>query len=233
VWDGGQLSYAALNQRANQLAHRLHAFGAGRDQVVAMVMHRGADLLVSMLAVAKAGACFLPLDPDAPVARLADIVADSGAIALLIQQQSLERMAQLHPRTVVVDWQGEVLNDAATANAPPGPASEDLAYVLFTSGSTGKPKGVMLPHAALSLRLAWITQAYGIVPADRSAQGTQTTFDPSLIELFLPLINGASRRGACCRKHWPTLPFAMVPPSVPLCRPPSAAFWIGRATTRT
>jgi syringomycin synthetase protein SyrE len=191
VWDGGSTTYAELDQRANRLAHRLAVLGAAPEKIVAIAMHRSADLVVALLAVSKTGAAFLPVDPDAPLARLSDMVEESGALALVIQEQGLERLAPVHPKTVVASW-----HDAAAEDTPPPLATqirpENLAYVLFTSGSTGRPKGVMIDHASLSRRLLWLSRVYGVGPQDRSALSTQVTFDPSLIEWCLPLTLGAS-----------------------------------------
>lgn len=191
VWDGGSMTYAELDERANQLAQRLLTFGAQRDSVIAVAMDRCAELVVALFAVAKSGAAFLPLDPDAPLARLSGIVLESGASAVLIQEKDLERMASLHARMVVTTW-SEALPGGTELAALPCPLPNDLAYVLFTSGSTGRPKGVMVEHGNLSCRLAWLSTAYGVVPNDRSALSTQITFDPSLIELCLPLVHGGS-----------------------------------------
>lgn len=191
IWDGGQMDYRTLNRRANQLAHRLVGLGAARDRIVAVAMPRGPDLVVAMLAIAKSGGAYLPLDPDAPLARLAMVLQDSAAVALLVQQADWERLAPLHVDTVVSSWQQPLTQ--LPCDDPPATASpDDLAYVLFTSGSTGRPKGVMIAHAVLSRRLAWLSRVYGVTHEDRSAQATQATFDPSLIELCLPLIHGAS-----------------------------------------
>jgi len=190
VWDGGQMDYRTVDALAHQLALRLTAQGAGRDRVVAVAMPRSSDLLVALLAIAKAGAAFLPLDPDAPVARLATVLQDSGALALLVQEQDWDRLAPLHAKTMVGGW----VPDAETSRLPmvlAKPAPDDLAYVLFTSGSTGRPKGVMIPHAALMRRMAWLSREWQVTPQDRSALATQATFDPSLIEWCLPLVNGA------------------------------------------
>lgn len=194
VWDGGSMDYAELDRHASRLAQRLRQIGAGRDKLVALALERSPDMVIALLAIAKAGAAFLPLDPDAPVARLADILLQSAAVALLLQERHRERLAPLHAQNLVLDGHegsGDLALAAGdSARTPPQP--NDLAYVLFTSGSTGQPKGVMVEHATLSRRLAWLSRAYGVDWHDRSAQATQVTFDPSLIELFLPLIHGAS-----------------------------------------
>ena len=191
VWDEGTMTYGELDQRANRLAHRLAALEAGPEKIVAVAIHRSAELVVAILAVSKTGAAFLPLDPDAPLARLVDIVQESGALALVIHAQGLERLAPVHSEIVFESPHDTVTVDpqqALTIRVLP----ENMAYVLFTSGSTGRPKGVMMDHARLSLRLLWLSRTYGIGADDRSALSTQITFDPSLIELCLPLISGAS-----------------------------------------
>ena len=191
VWDGGHMDYRTLHAAGDQLAHRLVAIGAGRDRIVAVAIARSPNLVVAMLAIAKAGSAYLPLDPDAPIARLAGILEESSAVALLIEDESWERLAHLHARTVVTRWQ-ETPADQAALEPLVGPAPGDLAYVLFTSGSTGRPKGVMVEHTTLSRRLAWLSRVYGVDASDRSVLATQATFDPSLIELCLPLMHGGS-----------------------------------------
>ncbi|GAA5184806.1 hypothetical protein GCM10025771_39720 [Niveibacterium umoris] len=189
VWDEGSMSYAQLDRSARALAHTLRRAGARADTVVAVCMGRSADAIVAMLAVAKAGAAFLPLDVDAPDARLALILAESAAIAVLTAPGERQRLSALHGKVIVV---------GATTIAPPqapdwpAPSARDLAYVLFTSGSTGRPKGVMVAHEALARRVAWLGRTWAITRDDRAAQSTQLTFDPALIEWVVPLTHGAS-----------------------------------------
>ncbi len=189
VWDGGTLSYAELNRRAAALVPALRVAGAAPERVVALAVPRSPEMVVALLAVAKSGAAFLPLDLDAPELRLFDILQDSGAIALVMSQESPQALQALHTNVLWVP--------------PPGPATYDvpdwqragpdnLAYVLYTSGSSGKPKGVLMPHGSLSRRLAWLAKNWAINSLDRAAQTTQLIFDPALIELLLPLTQGAS-----------------------------------------
>jgi amino acid adenylation domain-containing protein len=194
VWDGGEMDYGTLDSVSTHLAWRLQACGAGKDKIIAMAIERSADMVVALLAIAKTGAAFLPLDTDAPVARLKDILEESAAIALLIQPGSSARLGSLHASTVLVDWQQAqtALAQQPVPRLAVQPAADDLAYVLFTSGSTGRPKGVMIEHGTLARRLGWLSRAYAVEWHDRSAQATQVTFDPSLIELLLPLVHGAS-----------------------------------------
>ncbi len=191
VWDGGQMDYGTVNRRANQLAHRLVGLGAGRDCIVAVAMPRSPDLVLAMLAIAKSGAAYLPLDPDAPLARLSVVLQDSAAVALLVQQPDWDRLAPLHVHTIAGGWQ-QGLSALPLDDPPATAAPDDLAYVLFTSGSSGRPKGVMIEHAVLARRLHWLSRSYGVTAQDRTGQATQATFDPSLIELCLPLVHGAS-----------------------------------------
>ncbi len=191
VWEGGHQNYAALNDLAEKLTRRLQQRGVTAHSVVAFAIARSPDIVIAILAIAKLGAAFLPLDPDLPVARIAEILAESAALALLIQRENKERLVHLHPLTIVVDEEPEVVPDAESYPSF-SPKPHDMAYVLFTSGSTGRPKGVMVSHASLARRLAWLSKTYGVTAADRSAQATQITFDPSLIELCLPLIHGGS-----------------------------------------
>ncbi|PKO35793.1 MAG: hypothetical protein CVU34_00750 [Betaproteobacteria bacterium HGW-Betaproteobacteria-7] len=184
---GCRLDYAVLDGWSDALAGRLHDLGAGPNKIVALAIERSPAMVAALLAIGKAGAAFLPLDPDAPLARLAGILADAGAIALLVQPELAGRFATLSVRQMLV-------GEPEVADSPlalPPPAAASLAYVLYTSGSTGRPKGVMVSHRALAVRLAGISRLFAVTPADCSGQVTQLPFDPSLIELLVPLINGA------------------------------------------
>ncbi|MES2321693.1 MAG: amino acid adenylation domain-containing protein [Pseudomonadota bacterium] len=189
VWDGGSCDYAGLDRRAALLAASLKDLGAGPDVVVAFAIERSPAMVLAMLAIAKAGAAFLPLDPEAPLERIADILHQSQACALLVTTSHAVRLGELHPRTHQVHW--SAAPPAPVMPCAAKPRQDQLAYVLFTSGSTGRPKGVMVEHATLSRRLAWIGRAYAADARDCAAQATQITFDPALIELLLPLVNGA------------------------------------------
>ncbi|GAB6041527.1 non-ribosomal peptide synthetase [Endothiovibrio diazotrophicus] len=194
LWEAGRLEYGELNRRANRLAHRLRELGVGREEVVALVMERSPQVVAAILAVAKAGCAFLPLDPDAPLERLADIVRQSDTPLLLTQSHLLERLAALDVPLLALDAADSPLLDASLPDGNPDapPTAGELAYVLFTSGSSGRPKGVMVEHGALARRLAWLARNYAISPRDRAGQSTQLIFDPALIELLLPLSHGAS-----------------------------------------
>ncbi len=191
VWEDQSIAYGSLDRKAKQLALRLIQYGVVQNDIVAFAIERSVDMIITLLAVSKARAAFLPLDPDAPVARISEILQEGNASAFLIKEQDQDRLAPLHRRTLLVNSSVNESQNAAQIELR-RPLAADLAYVLFTSGSTGRPKGVMIDHRTLSQRLTWLSHNYGVTAGDRSAQGTQITFDPSLIEICLPLIHGAS-----------------------------------------
>nr|QEO74212.1 condensation domain-containing protein [uncultured bacterium] len=181
-----ELTYAELDDRVNRLARLLVDRGAGPGAVIAVALPRSVDLVVSMYAIHRAGAAYLPLDPGYPADRLRFMLADARASYVLAQ-----RADALPASTAEVLVVGELELPAAGAverrTSPAHPA-----YVIYTSGSTGRPKGVLVPHAGVVNRLAWMqgTNPYG--PGDRVLQKTPVTFDVSVPELFGPLTCGAT-----------------------------------------
>ncbi|GII85572.1 hypothetical protein Ssi03_35620 [Sphaerisporangium siamense] len=188
---GASVTYGELDRRANRLAHRLRALGAGPDRVVAVHLERSVELVVALLATLKAGAAYLPLDPQYPRARLAYMAEDAGAVALLTRLSLAGRLTVPGVPAVRLDDPGEGL-DALPDEAPAEvPGLDDLAYVIYTSGSTGTPKGVMNTHAGLLNRLLWMQETYRLGPSDVVMQKTPFGFDVSVWEFFWPLMTGA------------------------------------------
>ncbi|PQZ61954.1 non-ribosomal peptide synthetase, partial [Achromobacter sp. MYb9] len=182
------LTYGELDRRANQLAHRLDVRA---EQCVGIAAERSLELVVGLLAVLKAGAAYVPLDPDYPDDRLAYMLQDSGVSLLLTQAGLAARMGALSSSTTLMALdQMDVSSEPVT---PPDVTHhpENLAYVIYTSGSTGKPKGAANRHIALSNRLAWMQQAYGLTADDVVLQKTPFSFDVSVWEFFWPLMTGA------------------------------------------
>ncbi|MFJ8629008.1 amino acid adenylation domain-containing protein, partial [Kitasatospora sp. NPDC093550] len=143
-------TFAELNTRANRLAHRLIATGIGPDSRVALCAERHPNVVAAILAVWKAGAAYVPLDPAHPVARLDDLVADAAPDVLLVDPAQAERLAP-HPHTLLLDDTHADESDH-NPNLPVHPSQ--LAYVIYTSGSTGKPKGVQIEHGSLANLIA-------------------------------------------------------------------------------
>jgi amino acid adenylation domain-containing protein/non-ribosomal peptide synthase protein (TIGR01720 family) len=188
------LSYGELNRRANCLAHRLVAARVWRDVPVGVAMGRSFEMVIALLAVLKAGAAYVPLDPDYPAERLQYMAEDSGIGLLLTQSKLRERLAQaIRPSgaLTVLDVDGEDRLDFPDFDPEVAVRGDNLAYVIYTSGSTGRPKGAANCHRALHNRLAWMQQAYALTPEDSVLQKTPFSFDVSLWEFFWPLMVGA------------------------------------------
>jgi amino acid adenylation domain-containing protein len=187
---GGSLSYGELADRAGRLRERLRRAGVGPGARVALVLDRSPELALAALAVLAAGAAYLPLDPGLPAARLAEIVADSAAAAVVARGAALARLAGCRARLLPVEEAGIARGTAEPAPAPHGPG--DLAYVIYTSGSTGRPKGVELTHGGLANLVAWHRDRYRVTAADRASWVASPGFDASVWELWPYLAAGAS-----------------------------------------
>jgi len=190
VFGDETLSYAALNARANRLAHCLITLGVGPETKVGIAVERSIEMVVGVLAILKAGAAYVPLDPEYPVDRLAYMVADSG-IGLLLTQSHLRTLV---PGTEALQVLAlDTLDTSGHSDADPRIAlrGENLAYVIYTSGSTGKPKGVMVRHLALSHFLLSMQEAPGMSADDVLVAVTSLSFDIAALELYLPLLSGA------------------------------------------
>ncbi|MBI6899466.1 amino acid adenylation domain-containing protein [Pseudomonas putida] len=185
------LSYEQLNRRANALAHHLRSLGVGPDVLVGIAVERSLDMLVGLLAVLKAGGAYVPLDPQFPEDRLAYMMEDSGIALLLTQSGLLQRLPippQVHSLCLDRPLPAEYGEDNPRQLALP----ENLAYVIYTSGSTGKPKGVTIRHEALVNFLCSMARQPGIDASDKVLSLTSLSFDIAGLELYLPLLRGAS-----------------------------------------
>ncbi|MEU9246888.1 amino acid adenylation domain-containing protein [Streptomyces sp. NPDC048385] len=188
--DGNEVTYAELVRRASALASVLRAEGAGQDAPVGVLVERSPELVVALLAILKAGAAYLPLEPDYPVDRLAYVLADSGARLLLGRPELVARLGlDTDVRVIDIGAPPPVPAGAERTAAPARP--DDLAYVIYTSGSTGRPKGVMVPHRGLVNFAEDIARALDVSGDDVLCTVTTVAFDASVLELFVPLVRGA------------------------------------------
>ncbi|MER5633308.1 amino acid adenylation domain-containing protein [Streptomyces nitrosporeus] len=184
----GTLTYAELNTRANRLARHLRTLGARPGTVVAVSLPRSVDLVVSLLAVLKAGAAYLPLDPEYPAQRVAYMLDDAAPVCAVADTAHRLPAGASTPVVVLdgLDLSGYLWSNPCRPLTPAHPA-----YVIYTSGSTGRPKGVVVPHGAIDNRLRWMQDEYGLTAGDRVLQKTPSSFDVSVWEFFWPLRQGA------------------------------------------
>ncbi|MEV5898268.1 amino acid adenylation domain-containing protein, partial [Nonomuraea fuscirosea] len=194
VSDGTELTFAELDARANRLARLLVARGAGVESVVGVSLERGVDLVVALLAVLKAGAAYLPVDPDYPAERMAYLVEQAGAVCVITSSAvglpgGIARVVLDDPvvRAELAALPGQGLTAVERGGVPTG---ANAAYVMFTSGSTGRPKGVVVPHAGVVNRLAWMQERLRLPQGTRVLQKTSFGFDVSVWEFFWPLLWG-------------------------------------------
>ena len=191
VFEGRETGSRQLSAVVERYAAILSSQGIGTDDPVGILLNRSPAMLAAMLAVLRAGGAYLPLDPSFPAARLAFMLHDSGA-RVLVTDSSL--------KTALPGFEGKVLcfgeeNAAEHAGGRPAPrpagSSRDLAYYLYTSGSTGQPKGVMVSHGNVCNFLSSMAERPGLGKKDTLVAVTTTSFDISVLELFLPLMTGA------------------------------------------
>ncbi|MFJ2703838.1 amino acid adenylation domain-containing protein [Streptomyces sp. NPDC087428] len=186
-----ELTYRELDERANQLAHRLRAEpGIGPDVPVGVCLERSPALVWTLLGILKAGAAYVPLDPEHPAERLAYLVEDSGAPLVVTDTAHAGLLAE-GLRLLTVDRAAD-LPDTLPVTAPePVAGPGDLSYLIYTSGSTGRPKGVRIEHRGVVNYLAGMQHAFPIAPGEGFLQATPLSFDVSAYEIFWPLWQGA------------------------------------------
>ncbi|NVJ28107.1 amino acid adenylation domain-containing protein, partial [Myxococcus sp. AM011] len=185
------LTYAQLDSRSNQLAHHLRSLGARPGVLVGVCLERSLDLVVSLVAVLKSGAAYVPLDPAYPRERLAGMLEDANAPVLLTHERLKDVLPPHAARVLCLDSEWDAVS-RQPSSAPARLAGPDsLAYVIFTSGSTGRPKGAMNAHSGVINRLLWMQQQFPLAASDSVLQKTPFSFDVSVWEFFAPLISGA------------------------------------------
>jgi amino acid adenylation domain-containing protein len=184
------LTYTDLNERANRLARWLRGQGAIPGTLVAVCAERSPELAVALLAVLKAGAGYVPLDPGHPDERIAFLLQDSDPMLVLTQERLAARLSGAGIPVVLVDrpgpWQAQPGTDLAALAGP-----DDVASVIYTSGSTGRPKAVPNTHRGTCNTLSWLQQTFGLGGTDTVAHHTSVAFDVSAVEIFWPLLAGA------------------------------------------
>ncbi len=188
---GINTNYGELNQRSNQLAHHLLQAGLQVGDRVAICLDRSREMVVAMMAVLKAGAAYVPVDPNYPDERITFILADCEASYVISETDHLSRFNEYpEDKIIAIDQEWSTIEQQASSNPDLRAQADDLAYLIYTSGSTGKPKGVMLGHRSLSNFLYSMQEDLQADSAMRLLAVTTYSFDISILEIFLPLVAG-------------------------------------------
>ena len=192
--NGQRLTYGELEERANRVAHALRARGIGREDRVAMFLPRSENLYIAILGTLKAGAAYIPLDPETPLERIRFILNDSEAKCLITLSGLTESLADAPPRLLLDTDQSEIANYPSTrlSRDQTGVLRNDLCYIIYTSGTTGRPKGVLIEHRNVTHLVRAESQLYGIRPEDRIFQLASPAFDASVEEIWMAFFHGAT-----------------------------------------
>lgn len=187
----GQMTYAEVNERANQLAHYLIAHGVGTETLIAVATERSFEMIISLLGTLKAGAAYVPVDPTYPAERVQFMLEDTQApFVLALSHSPIEKtnMSQV----LYLDTMTHELAQQPSHNPQAELSVDNLVYVMYTSGSTGQPKGVMISHRNLYNLVNYLQDVFEFTPEDGVLQKTSISFDVSMSEIFTPLICGAT-----------------------------------------
>ena len=184
------LSYQELNRRANQLAHYLMAAGAGPEEIVGICLAGNLELVVSLLAVLKAGAAYLPLDPAYPRPRLLAIAEDAQLKLAICNKESAKLLNSSVERVINLEEEGTAIAARESIKPYSTAGRQNLAYVIYTSGSTGKPKGVAISHGALSNYIIWAQAVYLRGAELAFCLYSSVAFDLTVTSIYTPLITG-------------------------------------------
>jgi amino acid adenylation domain-containing protein len=197
VFGNRSYSYRQLNELANQLAHALRRRQVGPESLVGVYIDRSAEMIIGLLGILKAGACYLPLDPAYPEERIAFMLQDAGVrLALTTRRQGLFDQLQAclpepAPQVICLDSDWQAIAHESPANPENQTHSDNLAYVIYTSGSTGVPKGVMVPHRGIGNLAQAQIDVFDIHPDSRVLQFAAFSFDASVAEIMVTLLGGA------------------------------------------
>ncbi|HKN29666.1 MAG TPA: Pls/PosA family non-ribosomal peptide synthetase [Roseiarcus sp.] len=193
--DSADISYRELDARANQMARFFRERGVKPGDRVAVLLDRGVEAYVALLALLKAGAAYVPLDASHPPDRIRFIASDAGATLAVTHLRLADRLADCGVPTLVLDGtraEAAALDRAPLAESERGADSGTLCYVLYTSGTTGNPKGVAVAHPSICNFVRVAADLYGLGPGDRVYQGMSAAFDFSIEEIWVPLVAGAT-----------------------------------------
>ena len=195
IFEDKSLTYQELDQKSNQIAHYLNSKGLRKDLIVGIYLNRSIEMITGILGILKAGAAYLPIDPEYPDERISFMLDDAAVGIILTNEDTLKKSSTKiqsgnYSLISLNSAESDVLQFPAT-RPEISIAPEDLAYVIFTSGSTGRPKGVMNEHQGLVNRLKWAQSYFNLGADDVVLQKTTYCFDVSVWELLWPIMVGA------------------------------------------
>lgn len=185
------LSYLHLDMRANQLAHHLRRQGSMPGSFVGVYIERSLEMVVALYAILKAGAAYVPIDPEYPPERVAFMLADSAVPIILTQEHLLRNLPSWSGKILCLDTDWRLVAEENTEKPKELASADSLAYMIYTSGSTGRPKGAMNTHRGICNRLLWMQDRFALTENDVILQKTPFSFDVSVWEFFWPLLAGA------------------------------------------
>ncbi|MFH7014634.1 amino acid adenylation domain-containing protein [Flavobacterium sp. FlaQc-47] len=191
VFENEEMTYATLNEKANQVANYLGSKGITTESLVGLCMERSFEMVIGMLGIMKSGAAYVPIDPHYPVERIDFMIEDTKASIVLTHNDSMHLTHFSNAVTTLnLDAFDTLFADQSKANPNVNILPTNAAYVIYTSGSTGNPKGVVNEQRGLVNRLLWAYEYYNLTSDDVLIQKTTFCFDVSVWEFFLPLITG-------------------------------------------
>jgi amino acid adenylation domain-containing protein len=192
IFDGRSVNYQTLNRRANQVAHRLRAFGVAPDERVAILLERSVEMVIAILGVLKAGGAYVPLDPHYPRERIAFMLEDAK-VAVVLTEERQRSLLNLPEGVRLLEVEADYEPAGVSLQNPlPVALSDNLAYIIYTSGSTGRPKGVAISHRSVVALLYWARDIFSREELRRVVGSTSICFDLSVFELFVTLSWGGA-----------------------------------------
>lgn len=187
-YENKTLTYEKLNRRVNRLARKIRSLGGGPDNIAVLISNRSMEMIIGLLAIIKAGAAYVSIDPDFPDDRIKYIIKDCDAKLILLGGYTLNLKVSLP----CIDLMNEVCEEIDDTNPEHVNKPEDLLYVIYTSGTTGKPKGVMIEHKGIVSLQNYFNNKLGVNSSDNILQFANSTFDAFVWEMTMALLSGAA-----------------------------------------
>ncbi len=191
IFEGRQVTYGQLDLRSNQLARYLKRLGVGPDAIVGIYLERSIETLIALLGVLKAGAAYLPLDPELPTERTGFMISDARVAALLTAGDLAVDLPRVEAPVVCLDTEWGRISRESPSACESHATPDDVAYVVYTSDAAGELRGVMNLQRGICNRLHWMQEQFGLTPADTVVQKSPFGGDASIWEFFWPLMTGA------------------------------------------